>query len=125
MPDHPSGADSERDPDQRLRRSDRLRNGKDFRRVNRTGHRKSSRHFVVVSAPAREGAPAQNAIGLAVSKRVGNAVERNHVKRRVRSWFRTHRMKIEPGQDLVVIARQGAAKRTGSQIAEELSGLVQ
>ena len=115
MPDHLAGAGSER-----LRRSDRLRSPKDFRRVNRTGRRCAGRHFVVVAAPGRE---PQTRLGLAVSRKVGNAVARNHVKRRVRTWFREHRVELETGRDLVVIARPGAAARSSDEIARELCDL--
>ncbi|MAE94756.1 MAG: ribonuclease P protein component [Deltaproteobacteria bacterium] len=118
MPDHLSRTGSER-----LRRRERLRSSKDFRRVNRTGRRSSGRHFVIVSAKGRE--PGLTRLGLAVSRRVGNAVQRNRVKRRVRSWFRRERGNVPEGLDLVVIARRGAADRSGSEVAAELRGLVE
>jgi len=108
---------------QRLRRADRLRSTKDFRRVNRTGAREAGPHFVAQLAPARD--PQRPGLGLVVSRRVGNAVARNHVKRRIREWFRTHRACLGlAGHDLVVIARAGATKLDGHAIARELSGLV-
>ncbi len=59
-----------------------------------------------------------------VSRRVGNAVARNHVKRRVRDWFRRHRTMLSDAEDYVVIARPGAAALDGPAIAAELSELV-
>lgn len=47
-------------------------------------------------------------LGLAISRRVGNAVQRNHVKRRVRETFR-HRQFRLTGLDLVVTGRPAAA----------------
>jgi ribonuclease P protein component len=76
---------------------------------------------VAVIAPAREGADAK--LGLAVSRRVGNAVARNHVKRRVREWFRRARPSLPPATDWVVIARGGAAALDGRAIAAELTAL--
>ena len=110
------------DSDQRLRRADRLRSSKDYRRVNRTGSRKAARHFVAQTAPAFD--PVHPSLGLVVSRRVGNAVERNHVKRRVREWFRRNRGLLSGGADLVVIARKGAAKLDAAAVASELSALV-
>lgn len=117
MPDHLSG-----EGDQRLRRADRLRSPKDFQRVNRSGRRRAGRHFVLVAADGRE--PGRSRLGLAVSRRVGNAVARNRVKRRVRSWFRLDQGRIPAGRDLVVIARHGASERSYAEIAEELDGLI-
>jgi ribonuclease P protein component len=41
---------------------------------------------------------------------VGNAVVRNRVKRRIREWFREGRARMQPGLDLVVVARRRAAQ---------------
>lgn len=59
-------------------------------------------------------------LGLTVSRRVGNAVQRNRVKRAVREWFRLWRWELEESIDLVVIARPGAARLSGRQVAEAL-----
>lgn len=47
-------------------------------------------------------------IGITVSAKIGNAVARNGIKRRVRECFRTMRDEIPGGLDIVVIAKQGA-----------------
>jgi len=94
----------------RLRRADRLRSGKDFRRLARRGERRAGRHFVVLRGAGRD--PERARLGLTVSRRVGSAVARNRVKRRVREWFRQRRgalPTLAPGSDWVVIARRGAA----------------
>ncbi len=109
---------------QRLRRADRLRSPKDFRRVQRHGVRRSNSNWVVQVARRRAGGLAPVALGLSVSRRVGNAVVRNRVKRRVREWFRRNRAALPPGADVVVIARRGAAHRQGPQLARELAQLV-
>ena len=106
---------------QRLPRGARLRDPRDFQRVNRSGVRRASTHFVAVVAPSR--ADAEVKLGLAVSRRVGNAVARNRVKRHVRDWFRRTRSTLPPATDWVVIARQGAAELDGPAIAEELGRL--
>ena len=58
---------------------------------------------------------------MTVSRQVGNAVVRNHVKRRIREWFRNNTAKFDKPVDIVVIGRQAAAKMTGSEISTELS----
>jgi ribonuclease P protein component len=59
-------------------------------------------------------------LGVTVSKKVGNAVERNLVKRRLREWFRLHRESL-PREDFVVIARRGAPTLSFASIDRELS----
>lgn len=110
----------------RLRRAERLRSSKDFRRLSRDGARRASRHFVVLMAsppdPSRDPAPR---LGITVSRRVGNAVTRNRVKRAIREWFRGSRERLPAAGDLVVIARKGASELTGQEIRAELDGLFQ
>lgn len=43
-----------------------------------------------------------------MTKKVGNAVERNRVKRVVREVFRTNRALFPPAHDVVFIAKKGA-----------------
>lgn len=106
---------------ERLRRSARLRDARDFQRVNRTGVRRATAHLVAVIAPApKELGPR---LGLAVSRRVGNAVARNRVKRRVREWFRRQCNALPPATDWVVIARPGAARLDARATARELTEL--
>jgi ribonuclease P protein component len=106
----------------RLRRADRLRSAKDFRRLSRTGERRRSAHFVVLVGPGRD--PERARLGLTVSRRVGRAVRRNRVKRRVREWFRRHRARLPEGRDVVVIARPGAAELESRELSRELAELL-
>ena len=46
-------------------------------------------------------------LGIAVSRRTGNAVFRNRIKRRVREVFRRHRKELSGATDYVVVPRHG------------------
>ncbi len=59
-------------------------------------------------------------LGLAVTKRLGKAVKRNRVKRLLREFFRRHREMLPP-EDLVIMAKKGAADLDYHQVQEELS----
>jgi ribonuclease P protein component len=83
----------------------------------------ASRSFVLLVADRYDRDPeAPTRLGLTVSRRVGGAVVRTRVKRRVREWFRQHRESCPKGKDLVVIARQAAATVPLDEMGRELEG---
>ena len=110
QPDGPDSADS---PD-RLR--DSLRRP-DFLRVTGQGRRISSRFFVIFvlareqDAERGPGDPrGRPRLGITVTRKVGNAVRRNRIKRLVREWFRTAKRRLGP-YDVVVIAKRDFPSR--------------
>jgi len=95
----------------------RLRRRREYLRVQRSGKRFHTPSFVVVHQPGSTDAAR---LGVTVSSKVGNAVVRNRIKRRVRESFRIHRSQMATGIDLVVIAKQGAHDLSYHQIEGEL-----
>ena len=69
-----------------------------------------------------QSAPGPSRLGLVVSRKVSNAIARNHVKRRVREIFRTADV-VPSGIDLIVIAGPGAAELSLEQMRAEWSGV--
>jgi ribonuclease P protein component len=107
--------------DRRLRRGDRLRERRDFLRVSRDGIRTNTPSFVLLAAPRRNADQGQNPrLGITASRRVGPAVVRSLVKRRIREWFRQHREDLPLSRDIVVIARSNAATASWTAIEAEL-----
>ena len=80
----------------------RLKRHKEFREVLGQGKSWGERS-VALRVLARPDSGVR--IGLVVSKRLGNAVARNRVKRRLREAIRKHINNIVPGHDLVFVAR--------------------
>ena len=105
-------------------RADRLLRGSEYQAAARQGRRAVGPCFVVVVAPGtRNDGQSGPRVGLTVSRRVGGAVLRNRVKRRIREWFRSSRGELPEGTDLVVIARKGAGELSGAEVARHLTGL--
>ena len=88
------------------------------------GQRASTAHFVMLVAardPARGGEtrPGCARVGFVVTKKIGNAVQRNRIKRVCRECFRTWPDLVPDGIDLVVIARAGADELGLSDVRSE------
>ncbi len=109
----------------RFQHADRLRRFSEFRRVTRRGRRAAGGAFVVLVSERPDPAPelARCRLGITVSRKVGGAVVRNRVKRRIREWFRARRGSLGVGVDWVVIARAPAAGLAREAAEDELSRL--
>ena len=57
---------------------------------------------------ARKNPTGQNRVGITVSKKLGKAHIRNHVRRRLREIYRLNEDAFQPGWDIVVVARSRA-----------------
>jgi len=102
----------------RFRPHERLRSSSDFLRVKKIGKRLKTFHFRL--GYAENGLP-YHRLGLVVQKRFWQAVKRNHIKRRLREWFRLNKHLLPlPGRDLIVIARLGAERLSSSDMKSEL-----
>jgi len=97
----------------------RLPNRRDFLRVQ-AGRRVAMPGFVLQIAPAPESVPAVR-VGFTVSRKVGNAVVRNRVRRRLREVVRSViPAKARPDLDYVLVGRQAAVSRDFAVLCEEL-----
>ena len=70
-----------------------------------------------------KGTAQNNRIGITVSKKVGNAPERNRIKRLIREYFRHNRESIPGPKDINIIARKDLTPLSNQQIMEKLDKL--
>lgn len=110
---------------ERLRRVQRLRSPRDFQRVRTQGRRVSGAVLLLgYAARAESDDSGLTRIGFSVSRRVGGAVVRNRVKRRLRELMRRKLARIAPGYDLVITARPGAADARMETLEQEVARLL-
>ena len=102
-------------PRERESRQHRLSRSRDFDTVYRKGRSVSTRFLVLYSFPREDDPEGGPRLGLAVSRQVGGAVERNRLKRRLRASFDEVCGGLPPGHDYVLIARPGLAEAVESR----------
>jgi ribonuclease P protein component len=86
-----------------MQRRFRLRASQDFARLRQEGRTYPSRYLLISVAP---NGLTHNRYGLITSKKLGNAVTRNRVRRLLREAIRLLHPHLAVGYDLVLVARQ-------------------
>ena len=92
-----------------IRKEMRLRRRADFLAVQADALKVHGRH-VLALARKRSDPELAGRLGITVTKKVGNAVVRNRIKRLVREWMRLHDW-VPAGWDVVVVAKDTAARQ--------------
>ena len=101
-----------------MERRYRLQKNRAFQYVYKRGQSVACRDLVLLFAKGRE-----LKVGFSVSKKVGKAVTRNKVKRRLRECFRPCLGDVKAGL-YVVVARPSAAKATFQSLQRDLQYLL-
>ena len=74
---------------------------------------------------ARKNRTETNRVGITVSKKLGKAVVRNRVRRRLREVYRLNEEKFLPGWDIVIVARSRAVEVSFQKLNESLLSLAE
>lgn len=89
-----------------MRKSYRVKKETEFQRVFDTHNSVANRVFVVYKL--KKNNQKHWRVGISVGKKVGNAVHRNWVKRRIRQTLTDIKPRLKPDYDFLVIARPRA-----------------
>ena len=106
------------DDEPTMERRYRLKTNRAFQYVYRRGHSVACRNLVMLLAPGRE-----LKIGFSVSKKTGNAVTRNRIKRRLRECFRSYLGDVKTGL-YVIVARPSAAEAAFDDLKRDVRYLL-
>ncbi len=87
-------------------RKRRLTNRDQYLACYRKGRKYYSSNFILFVLP--RGRPGRGfRLGIAASKKTGNAVSRNRIKRLVREYFRLKQQFVDPDLDIALVAKKG------------------
>jgi len=98
-----------------MKRQYRVRENKRFQQIRRNGASYSNKTLVLC---ALRNELEYSRFGFSVSNRIGKAVQRNKIKRRLREAMRLRVDEIQPGWDIVFIARNPIRSATYSEMNE-------
>lgn len=95
----------------------RLHNSREYAKVWREGRKYHTEHLLVIAAPGTRGV---SRLGITVSRKVGNAVCRNRIKRWTRECFRQLPGGSLPKVDINVVAKRQAGLLSHDEFEQEL-----
>jgi ribonuclease P protein component len=101
-----------------MKRTFRIKKNAEFQEVFKKGKSVANRQFVVYALKRNE--QANFRIGLSVSKKIGNAVTRNQIKRYLRQTFLELSDQIHKDVELIIIARKPAATMKFAEIKSSM-----
>lgn len=96
-----------------MKRATTLKENYEFRRVYNKGKSGVSPFLVVYARPNRG---ERNRLGVTVSAKLGHAVVRNRVRRRLREIFRLAQPELRQGYDVVLVARGRAVRASYAEL---------
>ena len=91
-----------------MKKTFRIKKNTEFQAVFQKGRSVANRQFVIYMLEKED--QTHFRIGLSVSKKIGNAVTRNRIKRHIRQFFQENQERVSPHKDYVIIARKPAAE---------------
>lgn len=100
----------------------RIKKTQDIEKVIKNKKYSANPYFVIYKLNNPETSHYRYAIS--VSKKLGNAVIRNNIKRHIRASIRELRLEDNPNIDFFVVARTGVLKLTHNQYRSELKYLL-
>ena len=101
--------------------AEKLHLQKDFQRVFKSGRRIALPAVFIYVCPRNDASEARR-LGLVVSGKLGGAVARNRLKRRLREIFRLNKHRLSPSLDIIFAPRRGACETGFDSLKDAVLG---
>ena len=103
-----------------FKKKDKILKRREFLQMQKCGKKIQDRNFIIIYSDGRF---EKKRIGITVSKKLGNAVKRNKIKRLIREHFRMNRDKIAEFMDINVIAKKMAGEISADMVFKSLDAI--
>lgn len=104
-----------------MQMTESLKKNHEFRRLYSRGKSAVSPYFAVYTRTNRLGV---NRLGVTVGTKVGKAVQRNRVRRRIREIYRLNEHRLVKGRDIVIVARVRARYAEYRELERDMLNLL-
>ncbi len=92
-----------------MKKENRLRKNMEFKKVYKSGKNYWNRNLILF---IKKNGDKNTRIGISITKKIGNAVVRNKLKRRIKSINEDYITSIKSGYDIVIIPKKNAVELT-------------
>lgn len=106
--------------EQSYRKLGRITKHNRYRTIYQQGVWKSSQHFTIITCSNAQGI---RRLGITVTRKTGNAVKRNRVKRLIREFFRLNKALFPAENDVVIMAKRNMPPLNYQEACKELTEL--
>ena len=104
-----------------MKKDNRLRDNRDFKVVYKRGKNYWNRNFNMI---VRKNNLLVTRIGFSVTRKYGNAVERNKIKRQLKEIVRINFDKLGQGYDIVIIPKKNTKDMTYQQLENSMRHII-
>lgn len=84
-----------------------LKNNQDFKKIYKTGKNYWNRNLILY---VRKNDQEVNRVGYSITKKVGNSVIRNKIRRRMKEIYRLNLLNLDEGYDLIFIPKKNVTE---------------
>lgn len=107
-----------------MKKAFRVKKNEDFQLILRSGKYFANRQFVVYYIVGKDEESNHFKCGISVGKKLGNAVLRNRIKRKIRASIRSYKNQIPTNIRMVIMARKGCVNISHEQFEKGLHHLL-
>ena len=100
-----------------FRKKDKILKRADYLRIGSRNKKIRTKHFLILFERSDFNL---HRLGITASKKTGNSVKRNRIKRVIREFFRLNRKSLGSVKDIIIIAGRDASRLGYEEVREEL-----